>query len=49
MALKVADYAYVLETGNLTMFGTGAQLPSDPQRAKHRRCCICSKPVIPYW
>ena len=31
MALKVADYAYVLETGNLTMSGTGAQLLSDPQ------------------
>lgn len=31
MALKVADYACVLETGNLTMSGTGAQLLSDPQ------------------
>lgn len=31
MALKVADYAYVLETGNLTMSGTGAELLSDPQ------------------
>ena len=31
MALKVADYAYVLETGNLTMSGTGVQLLSDPQ------------------
>ena len=31
MALKVADYTYVLETGNLTMSGTGAQLLSDPQ------------------
>ena len=31
MALKVADYAYVLETGNLTMSGTGAKLLSDPQ------------------
>lgn len=31
MALKVADYAYVLETGNLTMSGTGTQLLSDPQ------------------
>ena len=31
MVLKVADYAYVLETGNLTMSGTGAQLLSDPQ------------------
>lgn len=26
MALKVADYAYVLETGNLTLSGTGAEL-----------------------
>ena len=26
MALKVSDYAYVLETGNLTMSGTGAEL-----------------------
>lgn len=26
MALKVADYAYVLETGNLTLSGTGADL-----------------------
>ena len=31
MARKVADSAYVLETGNLTMSGTGAQLLSDPQ------------------
>ena len=31
MALKVADYAYVLETGNLTMSGTGVQLLFDPQ------------------
>ncbi len=26
MALKVADYAYVLETGTLTLSGTGAEL-----------------------
>ena len=26
MALKIADYAYVLETGNITMSGTGAEL-----------------------
>jgi branched-chain amino acid transport system ATP-binding protein len=26
MALKTADLAYVLETGNITMFGTGAEL-----------------------
>ncbi|MCI2046392.1 MAG: ABC transporter ATP-binding protein [Faecalibacterium sp.] len=29
MALKVADIAYVLETGNLTMSGTGAELLAD--------------------
>ncbi len=29
MALKVADLAYVLETGNLTMSGTGAELLAD--------------------
>ena len=26
MALKTADLAYVLETGNITLFGTGAEL-----------------------
>ena len=26
MALKIADLAYVLETGNITMSGTGAEL-----------------------
>jgi branched-chain amino acid transport system ATP-binding protein len=26
MALKVADYAYVLETGNIGLSGTGAEL-----------------------
>ena len=26
MALKIADYAYVLETGNITLTGTGAEL-----------------------
>ena len=26
MALKIADYAYVLETGNITMHGTGKEL-----------------------
>ena len=26
MALKIADLAYVLETGNITMRGTGAEL-----------------------
>lgn len=29
MALKIADYAYVLETGRITMSGTGAQLLAD--------------------
>ncbi|MDO4939283.1 MAG: ABC transporter ATP-binding protein [Lachnospiraceae bacterium] len=31
MALKVADIAYVLETGVITMTGTGAELLSDPK------------------
>lgn len=29
MALKIADYAYVLETGNITKHGTGAELLAD--------------------
>ena len=29
MALKIADYAYVLETGNITKSGTGAALLAD--------------------
>ena len=29
MALKTADLAYVLETGNITMRGTGAELLAD--------------------
>jgi len=29
MALKIADYAYVLETGIITMAGTGAELLAD--------------------
>lgn len=29
MALKIADYAYVLETGHVTMKGTGAELLSN--------------------
>jgi branched-chain amino acid transport system ATP-binding protein len=29
MALKTADLAYVLETGNITKFGTGAELLAD--------------------
>ena len=31
MALKVADLAYVLETGEITMTGTGAELLADPK------------------
>lgn len=31
MALKVADIAYVLETGEITMQGTGAELLVDPK------------------
>jgi branched-chain amino acid transport system ATP-binding protein len=31
MALKVADKAYVLETGNIAMEGTGAELLTDPK------------------
>ena len=31
MALKVADYAYVLETGTLTLSGTGAELLTNEQ------------------
>ena len=31
MALKVADIAYVLETGEITMQGTGADLLADPK------------------
>ena len=30
-ALKCADYGFVLETGRITMQGTGAQLLSDPR------------------
>ena len=33
MALKIADLAYVLETGSITMRGTGAELLAD-QRVK---------------
>ena len=29
MALKLADYAYVLETGTITKSGTGAELLAD--------------------
>jgi len=31
MALKIADLAYVLETGEITMQGTGAELLADPK------------------
>ena len=30
-ALRIADSAYVLETGNITMHGTGRELLDDPQ------------------
>ena len=30
-ALRVADYGYVLETGRVTLEGTGAQLEADPR------------------
>ncbi len=38
MALKIADYAYVLETGNITKSGTGAELlhRCKADRAAHR-------------
>ena len=31
MALKIADYAYVLETGKITLKGTGAELLNNNQ------------------
>lgn len=31
MALKIADWAYVLETGNITMEGTGKELLENPK------------------
>ena len=31
MALKVADKAYVLETGRIAMEGTGAELLENPE------------------
>ena len=33
-ALKIADHAYVLETGAITASGTGAQLASSPEIRK---------------
>jgi ABC-type branched-chain amino acid transport systems, ATPase component len=33
MALKIADKAYVLETGNITMHGTGSELLENPEVA----------------
>jgi len=33
MALKIADKAYVLETGNITMQGTGSELLENPEVA----------------
>jgi len=35
MALKIADLAYVLETGNITMSGTGAELLEALERGLH--------------
>ena len=34
MALKTADYAYVLETGRITMSGTGAELLANEEVKK---------------
>ena len=34
MALKIADYAYVLETGRITLSGTGAELLSNDEVKK---------------
>ena len=34
MALKTADYAYVLETGRITMSGTGAELLANAEVKK---------------
>ena len=33
-ALKIADHGYVLETGSITAFGTGAELASSPEIRK---------------
>lgn len=35
MALAIANRAYVLETGKITLEGTGAELASDPRVQKH--------------
>ncbi len=34
MALKIADFAYVLETGRITLSGTGAELLSNEEVKK---------------
>lgn len=34
MALKIADYAYVLETGSITMSGSGQELLTDERIRK---------------
>ncbi|MGN1388639.1 MAG: ABC transporter ATP-binding protein, partial [Bulleidia sp.] len=34
MALAIADRAYVLETGKITLQGTGAELANDPRVQK---------------
>ena len=38
MALKTADLAYVLETGNITMFGTGAELLANEKEIGRASC-----------
>ena len=44
MALKIADYAYVLETGNITKSGTGAELLADGRQAGG--CSFCGLPFL---
>ena len=34
MALKIADYGYVLQTGSITMSGTGAELLANEEVRK---------------
>jgi branched-chain amino acid transport system ATP-binding protein len=34
MALSIADRAYVMETGNIVMTGTGAELVNSPEIQK---------------
>ena len=46
MALKIADLAYVLETGRITMSGTGAELLAD-EKVKEAYLASTGK-AIPY-